>query len=66
MSGYPAIYADYAGDERASGNCSILVGVNDQVVFNSNYNSSGSVNAATGCSLAKQAAVDVIKNLAGS
>lgn len=66
VSGYPAVYADYANDARPNGDCTILVGVNDQLVFNSNYDGQGSVDAATGCARAKQAAADVIKNLGGS
>lgn len=64
VDGYPAVFADL-GDLRSKGDCSISVGVSDQLSFISKYLSSPST-ASQSCQFAEQAAADVIKNLGGA
>lgn len=64
IAGYPAAYGDAISDGRAQGDCVINVGVNNHLAFNMQFNNPA--DAAQSCTLAGQAAADVIKNLGGS
>ncbi|HEX3783338.1 MAG TPA: DUF3558 domain-containing protein [Pseudonocardiaceae bacterium] len=68
IDGYPAVYSDTV-DLRTSGECTLNVAVNDHLYFLSFYQlntaSDSPANATQSCSLAEQAAADVIKNLQG-
>lgn len=64
VSGYPAAYGDAISDGRSQGDCVINVGVTDHMYFFVNFNNP--VNAGASCTLAAQAATDVIRNLGGS
>jgi hypothetical protein len=63
VTGYPAVYGDGLGDQRANGDCVLNVGVSDQLAFFVQYNNPA--NATQACSLAGKAAADVIANLKG-
>jgi hypothetical protein len=62
---YPAVFADIA-DLRSQGDCSLDVGVNDQLSFTSKYTSTRPEIGSKSCQLAQQAAADVIKNVGGA
>lgn len=64
VSGYPAAYGDVLTDGRAHGNCVLNVGVTDHLYFT--VEGGNPLNAGQACSVVKQAAADVIKNLGGS
>jgi hypothetical protein len=64
VDGYPAVFADL-GDLRPKGDCSINVGISDQLSFISKYLSSPTTGSKS-CQFAEQAAADVIKNLGGA
>jgi hypothetical protein len=64
VAGYPAVYGDALRDLRSQGNCVLNVGVNDHLTFFIQYDDP--LNAEHSCSLAGQAAADVIANLKGA
>jgi hypothetical protein len=63
VASYPAVYGDALGDQRATGDCVLNVGVSDQLAFFVEYDNPA--NAAQACSLAGKAASDVVANLKG-
>jgi hypothetical protein len=65
VDAYPAVFADLA-DLRSQGDCSLDVGVSDQLSFTSKYTSTRPEIGSKSCQLAQQAAADVIKNLGGA
>lgn len=64
VSGYPAAYGDALSDGRGQGDCVINTAVSDQLYFIAQVDTPQ--NASQSCTLASQAAADVIKNLGGS
>jgi hypothetical protein len=64
VSGYPAAYGDAISDGRRQGNCVINTAVSNQLYFVAQFDTPQ--NASQSCTLAEQAAADVIKNLGGS
>lgn len=61
VQGYPAVEADSADTRSSHGSCVINVGVSNQLFFIASMDGANGAEAA--CSMAKQAAADVIKNL---
>lgn len=64
VSGYPAAYGDALSDGRAQGDCVINTAVSDELYFIAQVDTPQ--NASQSCTLAEQAAGDVIRNLGGS
>ncbi|MFE0020764.1 DUF3558 domain-containing protein [Amycolatopsis sp. NPDC059021] len=63
VDGYPAVYADLK-DRRAEGNCSLVVGIADDLVFS--VGAEGYKGEQDSCRVAQQAASAVIKTLKGA
>lgn len=64
VSGYPAAFGDALSDGRAQGDCVLNTAVSDKLYFIAQFDTPQ--NASQSCTLAEQAATDVIKNLGGS
>jgi hypothetical protein len=64
VSGYPAAYGDAVSDGRSQGDCVINTAVSDQLYFIAQVDTP--LNPSQSCTLASQAAADVIKNLGGA
>lgn len=64
VAGYPAAYGDAISDQRSQGVCVIDTAVSDRLYFDAQFNNP--LNPSQSCTLAAQAAADVIKNLGGS
>jgi hypothetical protein len=64
VSGYPAAYGDSISDGRSQGDCVLNTAVSNNLYFFVEFNNP--LNASQSCTLAAQAAGDVIKNLGGS
>ncbi len=64
VAGYPAAYGDALSDQRSQGVCVIDTAVSDKLYFDAQFNNP--LNPGQSCTLAAQAAADVIKNLGGS
>ncbi len=63
IAGYPAVYGDALSDGRSQGDCVLNVGVSDHLAFFVQY--TNSTKAPESCTLASQAASDVIANVKG-
>lgn len=64
VSGYPAAFGDALSDGRPQGDCVLNTAVSDKLYFIAQFVTPQ--NASQSCTLAEQAATDVIKNLGGS
>lgn len=64
VAGYPAAYGDALSDQRSQGVCVIDTAVSNKLDFVAQFDNP--LKAAQSCTLAAQAAADVIKNLGGS
>lgn len=64
VAGYPAVFGDAISDGRSQGDCVINTAVSDKVYFITQF--TNPLNPTQSCTLAAQAAADVVKNLGGS